>query len=217
MLWIALAAAAQLSAPLPKNLRKWFYADDTPYYLIEKRDGVWLVNVRIGVRPDGTIDGCRVEASSGIAQLDTLTCRKILRRAKFVPATAADGSPAFGVYRRSISWIVASVPRDTSNARRPDVEVQLQSLPPDVKSPTLVRVMFAVDQSGNMGSCLAEPTKSFEHVDNVPALVPIACDRIAKSYKPIPAKDAGGNAIPSIQDALVRFTEAGAEAAKVPR
>jgi hypothetical protein len=70
--------------------------------------------------------------------------------------------------------------------------------------------MFAVDQSGDIGSCLAEPTKSFEHVDNSPALVPIACDRIAKSYKPVPAKDAGGNAIPSVQDALLRFTKAGA-------
>ena len=140
--------------------------------------------MRIGVRPDGTIDGCQVGASSGIAQLDRLTCSKNLRRAKFVPATAADGSPAFGVYRRSISWIVASVPRDTSNARRPNLEVQVQNLPPDVKSPTLVRVMFAVDRSGKMGSCLAEPTKSFERVDNDPALVPIACDRIVKSYKP---------------------------------
>lgn len=216
MLWIALAAAAQLSAPVPKNLRKWFYADDTPSYLIAKRDGLWLVSVRIGVRPDGAIDGCQVEVSSGLAQLDALTCSKILRRAKFVPATAADGSPAFGVYRRSITWAVSSAPRDTSDARRPDVQVQVRELPPDVKSPTFVSVMFAVDRSGNIGSCRAEPTKSFEHVDNDPALVPIACDRLAKSYKPVPAKDAGGNAIPSVQDALVRFTKAGAETASAP-
>jgi hypothetical protein len=212
MLWIALAASAQLSAPLPKNLRKWFYADDTPSYLIAKGDGLWFVSVRVSVGFDGALNGCRVEGSSGIPQLDALTCRKILRRAKFVPATAADGSPAFGVYRTSIKWAVASAPWDTSKVSHPDVEVQVQSLPPDVKSPTLVRVMFAVDQSGDIGSCLAEPTKSFEHVDNNPALVPIACDRIAKSYKPVPAKDEAGNAIPSVQDALVRFTKAGAEA-----
>jgi hypothetical protein len=216
MLWIAFAASASLSAPVPKNLGKWFYADDVPPYLIAKGDGLWLVGVRIGVRPDGAIDGCQVEASSGIAQLDAFTCRKILRRAKFVPATAADGKPAFGVFRRSIMWAVSSAPRDTSDARRPDLQVQVQKLPSDVKSPTFVSVMFAVDQSGNIGSCRAEPTKAFEHVDNVPALVPIACNRIAKAYKPVPAKDAGGNAISSVQDALVRFTKAGAETASAP-
>jgi TonB family protein len=216
MLWIALAASAQLSAPVPKNLGKWFYADDTPSYLVAKGDGLWFVSVRIGVGPDGALKGCQVEGSSGIAQLDAFTCRKILRRAKFVPATSADGSPAFGVYRTSIRWAVASAPWDISRVRHPDVEVQVQNLPPDVKSPTLVRVMFAVDQSGNIGSCLVEPTKSFEHVDNNPALVPIACDQLAKFYKPVPAKDAGGNAIPSVQDALVRFTTARSEAASAP-
>lgn len=216
MLWIALAAAAQLSAPVPKDLTKWFYADDVPDYLMAKGNGLWFVKVGIGISPDGALTGCQIEGSSGIPKLDAFTCRTILKRAKFVPARSIDGSPAFGVFRTSIKWSVADAPWDDSKFSDPDVEVQVQNLPPAVKSPSLVRVMFAVDQAGTIGSCLAEPTKSFQHVDNVPALVPIACDQLAKSYKPVPAKDEGGNAIPSVQDALVRFTKAGAEAASTP-
>jgi hypothetical protein len=216
MLWIALAAAAQLSAPVPKDLTKWFYADDVPDYLVAKGNGLWFVKVGIGISPDGALTGCQIEGSSGIPKLDAFTCRTILKRAKFVPASSVNGSPTFGVYRTSIKWSVADAPWDDSNFSDPDVEVQVQNLPPAVKSPTLVRVMFAVDQAENIGSCLADPSEDLEHIDNNPALVPIACDQVVKHYKPVPAKDAAGNVVPSVQDALVRFTKAGAESASPP-
>ena len=206
MFWIALAATTQLSAPVPKDLPTLFTADDVPDYLIAKRSGLWFVKVRVSVRPDAKVEGCDIEASSGIPDLDKFTCRRILTRAGFIPARWADGTAAFGVYRTSIKWIVADSPWDTSRVGYPDLDIKMQRLPAGAQSPTSVRVMFNVDQTGNMSSCEAEPTKPFEHIDNNPTLVPVACEQLSKNYKPVPAKDTSGNTIPSVQDAEVRFT-----------
>jgi hypothetical protein len=205
MLWIGVAVTALLAAPVPANMKKWFYPDDVPVYLIERSPGLWWVGIRMTVRPDGSILGCDVERKSGIPELDDLTCSLASHRAKFLPAHWSDGSPAFGVYRTSISWAVSDAPFDTSKLSNPDLDVFVQSLPGSIKSPALVRVMFAVDQVGNMSSCQAEPTPAFEKTENNPVLAPVACDQLIKSYKAVPANDAAGKAIGSVQDALVRF------------
>lgn len=204
MIWLALAA--QLSAPVPANLRRWFSYDDMPAYFIERAPGTWVVGIRVSVGPDGAVQGCSVESSSGVARLDELTCKRVEQRAKFAPARSDQGAAALGVYRTSISWAVAASPFEPPNVSIPDVDVSVQDLPPGVKSPALVRVMFEVDRQGRVGSCTAEAGDSLEHVSNILALVPVACDQLTKLYKPVPAKDATGNAAPSIQDAIVRFS-----------
>jgi len=206
MLWIAIAA--QVSAPMPTNLPRWFGYDDLPAYMIEREPGHWLVGVRITVGPDGTVHGCDVESGSGTERLDGFTCRRIRQRAEFVPAREADGSLALGVYRTSISWAVADSPFDSRNVSIPDVDVSVANLPAGLRSPALVRVMFAVDAQGKISSCAAEPAKSFELVSNSPELVPVACSQLEKIYKPVPARDSAGAAIPSVQDAIVRFSVA---------
>ena len=201
MLWIALAA--QLSAPVPTNLPKWFSYDDVPAYLIERSPGLWLIGVRVTVGPDGVVESCDVESTSGIERLDQFTCRRIKQRAKFAAAHSPEGSAASGVYRTTMHFAVADSPFNTSNASVPDVDVSVASLPAGLKSPALVRVMFAVDQEGRMRSCTAEPR---ENVSNNPELVPIACEQLTKLYKPVPVRDAAGNAVPSVQNATVRFS-----------
>jgi hypothetical protein len=204
MFWIALAA--QLSAPVPLNAGHWMTSDDVPVYLIQSGSGLWQVKVRIKVAPDGAVQGCEVESSGGIRQLDNLTCGILSNRAKFRPAQWGDGTPAFGIYRTTILWAVSESPWDTSKVSSPDLVIFVKSLPPGVRSPSLVWVMFEVDAEGRTSSCIAEPRLPIEHVDNNPALVPIACDQLMKSYKAVPAKDSASKAIPSVQNALVRFS-----------
>jgi hypothetical protein len=60
-----------------------------------------------------------------------------------------------------------------------------------------------------MTSCKAERTEPFEQVANDPALVAVACDQLMKSYKPVPAKNSAGQPVPSVQDAIVRFSALG--------
>jgi hypothetical protein len=203
MFWIALAA--QLSAPVTTNPANWLSGDDVPQYLISKEHGLWIVYIRLTVTPENSILGCQIERSSGISDLDDFTCRKIVDRAKFKSAVAADGSATFGVYRTSVKWSVSdTLPGDTSNLSDPDLDLFVQRLPNGAQSVASVNLMFSVDAVGQMSGCTAE-TRPLEPVDD-PALVPVACDALMKGYKAVPAKDASGRVVPSIQDAIVRFS-----------
>ena len=214
MLILALAAASQLSAPVPKNLDRWFRDDDVPMYLMVQENGVWLVPFRLNVAPDGTLKGCDVEISSGERRLDQLTCRLLMKRARFRPARSADGAAAYGVYRNYAKWAVSTSPAAPPKVNYPDLDLTVQALPSGVKSPAFVRVMFEVDANGRASSCTAEPAPSLDPISNDPALVPTACEQLMASYKPIAAKDSAGAAIPSVQDALVRFAIANGDAPK---
>jgi TonB family protein len=204
MLWIALAA--QLSAPVPTNLPNWFVFDDFPAYLVNRQPGVWAVGIRVTVGPDGAIRSCEVESSSGDRGLDELSCKKVREGANFRPATSEGGAAVPGLYRTYIAWDVTKVPAATSRVSNADLNLSVASLPPGIQSPAAVRVMFAVDPHGRMTSCKSEPTVSFEQVANDPALVAVACDQLMKSYKPVPAKNSAGQPVPSVQDAIVRFS-----------
>jgi len=203
MLWIALAA--QLTAPVPTNLPSWFVFDDFPAYLVNRDPGVWAVGIRVTVGPDGTVQGCQADSSSGDKGLDELSCRKVTQRASFGPARSPAGAAFPGVYRTFVAWDVTKAPAATSRVSNADLNLSVASLPPGIRSPAAVRVMFAVDQQGRMTSCESEPTQPFEQVEKDPALVAVACDQLMKSYKPVPAKNAAGQNVASIQDAIVRF------------
>ena len=203
MFWLAFAT--QISASVAENANVWFNPQDVPEYLLRQGSGLWQVPIRITVNPDGRMQKCEIERTSGIADLDRLTCRIVLMRAKFKPASI-DGTASFGVYRASIQWAVADVPWDTSKISNPDVDVTVERLPDRVTSPALVKVMFAVDASGNKSSCTADEAREFVRATNHPALVSIACDQIVDKYQATPALDQAGKPISSIQNGLVRFS-----------
>jgi len=111
MLWIALAPAAQISMPVMDRASIWtlFSADDVPLDIVPDGESRRVI-VRVAVKPDGNIQNCRAEFSSGIAKLDAYTCAIILRRARFHPATGPDGLPAYGVLRTTVTWAVNAMP-----------------------------------------------------------------------------------------------------------
>jgi hypothetical protein len=211
MLWIALAAAAQISAPVPTNLREWFSARDVPDYLGRTGGGTWKVGVRLVVGSDAALRVCYVQNSSGIADLDKLTCSLIEKRARFQPARWSDGSAVVGVFSTAVTWSVMTPFEGPPQFNLPkgseaDLDVSINQLPAGAKSPSLVRVMFAVDSTGKMLSCAAETTENFIRAENDPVLIPVACDQLLASYKPLRINDAAGRPIRTVQDALVRFS-----------
>jgi hypothetical protein len=203
MIWLVLAA--QLSAPTPTNLHDWFVVNDFPPYLGARSPHLWLVPIRIDVSPDGAIKNCIAEASSGEPYLDKRTCDLVRKRAIFTPARWADGSAAYGVYRTGVNWVVMDAPQTLPKLYYPDLELSVNALPSG-SSASVVRVMFSVDEQGRASSCIAEPGGGIERADNLPSLVPIACEELLKSYTPVPAKDSGGKPVRSVQDALVLFS-----------
>ena len=62
------------------------------------------VSIAFRVRPDGRVDACRVERSSGWAVLDAATCRLVTERFRFRPAMTAGGRPVESTLQTSFTW-----------------------------------------------------------------------------------------------------------------
>jgi protein TonB len=203
MFWIAIAA--QLAAPQPKYM--WLSDDDTPYGQLPAK-GYTSVAVRLTVAPDGTVQNCEIEDSSGDRAIDGYTCALSMRRAQFYPATSNDGSPTYGIFRQRVVWTRGPVPR--VNSYPVDLELTVKQLPKGVRSPFQVGLLFAVDENGRPSNCTERPQKFSlgrrTKQKSDPQLVEVACEQFLKLYTAIPAKDASGKHVRSVQDGTVRFT-----------
>ncbi len=201
MFWIVLAA--EVTAPAPYPVIGWFSYKDTPQYLIRQGPGLWTVPVRVTVEPTGRINSCQAEAIGPVPQLNGYTCSIIRRRVKFRPATIA-GSPAYGVYRTAVRYVVADAPWDISKVSSADFDIHLDRLPSGLTSPRLVKVAFAVDANGQKSFCEADETAG-PLVSRDLSLVAVACDRVMKGYRATAATVAG-KPVASVQNASVQFS-----------
>jgi len=201
MLWIALAAAAatQMSMPEPKYM--WLSMDDTPVHEIT---GKFLrVQLRLTIPPDGRVQACEIEQSSGNPQVDKYTCDLARRRALFRPALSAAGAATYGIYRIPIVW--AKEPAKFPRVQ--DLTVALPSRPKGTHLPVTVRVMFSVRSDGKISDCTDLQPLLAGLDQNDPALVPIACDQVVKRFTPVVAKDDEGKSVDSVQSASVLITK----------
>lgn len=198
MLWIALAA--QFSAPHPQNM--WLSNDDTPVKELSER-GFALVRLRLTISPKGELIRCEPEQSSGNDRVDEYTCDLARSRALFRAARSAEGAPSYGVSRVTVRWM-----RGQQNVNpKGDLATKLIPRPKGVRLPAIVRVMFAVDRTGQISRCSDEPPSQREIKRNDPSLVPIACDQLLKGFKTPPAIDEKNQPVESIQNAQVLFTK----------
>jgi hypothetical protein len=152
-----LVLAAQLSAPMPINqrvpdVRAIFTAQDFPDYLTGSR----TVYTRTIVRPDGSIQGCTAEVSSGDAWLDAYTCKLIVKRTKFGPAKWSDGSPVYGVVRFPVGWGIRIRPPtrvQAMNAFASDLEISVNQLPKGADPVFGISLEVATDEKGRPQTC----------------------------------------------------------------
>ena len=196
--WLSLLIAAQLTAPHPS--RPWVSLDDVPYGMLTDNT-LETVSFRITVRPDGKVRDCVIEVSSGIKRLDAFTCKLATQRTKLRPGTLPDGSTVYGVYRSYTNWWVGDdIPPHFRTLA--DVYLTVSQLPPNVTSPTVVRLMSAVDEQGRVFDCVAEDGK-------VPAeLLEIACEQAKMTYVATPVRNEEGLPVKSAQSILVSFERA---------
>ncbi len=71
----------------------------------------YTVSVRYQVRVDGRVGDCAIAHSSGVAALDSLTCRLIQQRFRFDPSRDADGHPVESTIEEDQSWEIEAAPR----------------------------------------------------------------------------------------------------------
>ena len=77
---------------------------DYPLALKQARRG-GTVSIRFTVQTNGRISGCRVSKSSGVGELDSLTCRLLTERLRFVPAKDARGRAVPYELGNDLSWV----------------------------------------------------------------------------------------------------------------
>lgn len=198
MLWTLLAAAAQLSAPVPTN--NWLTVGDTPAEVAGSQSV--LVRLRLTILPDGHVQACGIEESNGNPRVDLQTCELARTRAVFRPAKSATGSPTYGVFRVPLLWKAPAHPPVIEG----DIVVSVKELPNRLKSPVLVSVTLAVDSDGAISACIAAPPPGHAANHAIDPLRPLACGQILANYKARPAKDANNAAVASVQNAVVEFT-----------
>ena len=210
MFWLALAA--QLSAPVPVGLRvpdirTLFTVEDFPQYLL--RSGISLtVLTKTTVRPDGTVENCVAEASSGDSNLDAYTCNLIAKRAKFAPARWTDGSPAYGVVRAPIGWMQGNEPppKEVRQAMGPDLALLVNKLPGAAHSPVMVYLLIAADENGRALNCEESPAAAANpNLQHFPDLVSAACQQMTAKPSVTPLLDSSGKPVRSVQGVSVRF------------
>lgn len=198
LLSIVLAGAAvTAAAPIAPN--EWFTSKEHPKtaLLVGERGPIAY---SIDVAPDGTALRC---GTAGKTDLDLKVCELVMKRAKFSPATDAQGKPAFGLHEGVASFLMPG-----RNSRRPDrakLAVTVEQLPAGVTSPAYARVAFMVDSGGAISDCASTAGERRRFLQIVEALGPAACDKLVKDYRPVPARDAAGNAVASVQSVMVRF------------
>lgn len=212
MFWLLIAS--QLSLPVTTgrsgDIREIFSPDDMPAGL-EKRGETRAVYSRTTVKPDGKARECIAEISSGDRELDSVTCRIIIRRTKFRPAKWSDGNAVYGVIRLPISWFVVSSEADAERLSRkvlPDLEISVSSLPKGYGDYASVTLQVAVGENGKIVDCADfAPRKLKREEINRSQLIPLACKQAALEVRMVPPLE-GGVAMRSVQSLTVNFVEA---------
>jgi TonB family protein len=191
------------------NPGMWVTTDDYPAQAL--RLGLeGRVRTALTVVPTGRLAACAIVETSGSTSLDLATCRSLLRRARYTPATDARGMPTFATMQLAINWRLPSDDADGAvdpvpgpdavtfvNPATPamplDDLVALASaadypasLPPLTTVPSGVFLRLRVDDSGRMTSCVSGD--GFVPV----ALVAAACEALQATARFVPGQDVSG-------------------------
>ena len=98
-----LAPPASAEKPLPGL----FSLDDYPEEALNRGEQ-GPVTVELSISPGGRVTACKVLVSAGWS-LDRATCRAIVKRARFTPATDAQGHSIADTYTQTIVWRIPGV------------------------------------------------------------------------------------------------------------
>ncbi|WP_446653019.1 energy transducer TonB [Blastomonas sp.] len=95
--------AAAIQAAKPRNdASTWITLQDYP--TDTRHEGV--TRYRLLIATTGRVAQCEITESSGSRWLDEATCRNLVRRARFHPATNSQGKAIEGRYEAMMRWYI---------------------------------------------------------------------------------------------------------------
>lgn len=130
------AWAAEPKGPVPKgNPGEWASPNDYPAAALrEEIEGI--TRFQLAIDATGTPTGCTVTAPSGSDALDETTCRLLVERATFHPATDKEGDAVAGTWSSAVRW-------------------EIPSSSPAVPPAHSTRLSYIVDIDGSVRDCRA--------------------------------------------------------------
>jgi len=142
-----ITARAQVSGPVPANdPGTWVRTEDYPDWAIE-HDTTGRVGLRVEVDLDGRATRCDITRSSGVADLDTIACKKVVERARFVPARDEVGKPVAGTWATTVNW---QIPDDDYEYDENDEGSNV------APQPGYLVITMVVEADGTVSDCTVE-------------------------------------------------------------
>ena len=161
-------------------------------------DVTYYVGYALVVDPRGKVKQCRVEESSGLANLDKYTCRLASIRARLLPATSSGGEPTYGVYRETTSfWKGDSASSFKRRERYGDLDLSVPAALLPKGEIQHVSLALGVNETGATAGC--EATKR----ENNSKLVELACPAAIANIRLLPVQDDQGRPVASVQNVKV--------------
>lgn len=206
----SVTALPMVSAPAPQTpSSSWITTADYPRDAL-RNSTAGAASASITVAPDGKIIRCEIEKSSGSASLDIATCDLLVRRGSYAGARDGSGQASYGVDRGTVRWVLPG--QTLPSSRSIQMSVQIEKMPKGLSDPAFVRIDAFVDAAGKLTAC--NMGRQDNKYDPMPidiarasrALSDSACSVATKELTAIPAKDANGNLVGSVQSIMVGFT-----------
>lgn len=97
-----------------------------------REDMEGIVQYELAVDPKGVPTGCTITISTEYKLLDDLTCKLVMERQRFEPATDADGNAVAGVYVGDFAW---------------------EKREPEFPGSFVIKVQFTIDENGDVQNC----------------------------------------------------------------
>lgn len=206
-LLLAVAVAAE-----PIRGGDWLTPYDYPARALQKgRGGITAFRLTVGAK--GQPVRCELMSSSGHADLDRLTCKLIMKRARFKPATDLSGMASLAVYHSSLNWWVSGMPKELLGVRLSDLILTVARLPEDIAHPAVIEVGLVVSADGRILDCSPAPIgdaysgeRRASQLRAVALLGKTACTRATLDYQAKPGLDENSRPAISVQTIRVAFT-----------
>ncbi|MGV3729626.1 MAG: energy transducer TonB [Sphingopyxis sp.] len=210
-----MATAVVASEPMEPatNPGSWVTSDDYPVAAMrDEREGT--TGFRLTIGPDGLPRQCDITASSGHQDLDNMTCRLVMERARFQQRRDARGVRVGGTYANRIRWQIPSDYLDrlaragfhldearTAWPRGPIPDPQMVILDPADYYPAAalaaryegeVGMTLNVDATGKVIDCVVAKTSMVAELDGA------ACALMREKGKFSPALDSTGKSTAAV-------------------
>ncbi len=193
---LAVVAAEPQKAEPKNDPARWVHASDLPRI----SDDVAVTTFDLTIDEGGKPVSCAIIVSSGQNDLDNSVCKAVMKRARFKPASEANGSTIYSVRRDRVIWKPQERGDNTVNDD-PDLVVTAPDL--QTNAGLLVEVLLEVGPDGDTKKCTAVRRGGAERLDA------LACEVATNPQIALPITNQAGQKIAGLRTLFVTF-ESGA-------